>query len=164
MTNSYILVWYAILTRTAVFFIIHYNFGIIFIFLTCHLTLIITVYNAYFSLLLVKKNTFKLYDAPLYSHSMGTIYSSDRINLIKSKFELLQQFRANKSRWVHTRTNQTWRHRLWNIVDAIYWIKVTVVTQMTVMLVTPLRWWFFGDILDDQILFICSYSNAILLC
>ena len=49
----------------------------------------------------------QVYDAPLYSHSIDAIYSSDRINLIKSQFELLQQFTGNECRSVHIRINKT---------------------------------------------------------
>ena len=52
--------------------------------------------------------------SPLYSHCMGTIYSSDRINLIKSQFELLQQFTGNEFRSVHTRINKTSWQRQWD--------------------------------------------------
>ena len=93
-----------LLTRTAVFSIIHYNSDTIFVFVTCHLSFIMDhiprliieilgIHSFYFSKLI------QLYikgHAPLYSHFMGTIYSSDRINLIKSQFKMLQQFTVNK--------------------------------------------------------------------
>ena len=99
----YILVWFAILTRTAVSSILHYNSVIIFIFLTFHLTFIMDrisnlLSNHSSNLSELKKLYIEgLWCTFVFSFHGHHIYSSDRINLIKSQFELLQQFSMNKS-------------------------------------------------------------------